>query len=93
MFEFFNTLISDLNSDQRFVLVIIALGCGTGIVIAMTGIITGVWHNVRRREAELELTRDLLDQGKTAEEIERILRPSDGFTRAIGSWTSGKPKG
>lgn len=87
---FLTTLISGFDSGQRFVLCIIALGCGTGLAIAMTGIISGVWQSVRRREAELELTRDLLDQGKTGEEIEQILRPADGFSRAVGGWVRRK---
>lgn len=87
---FLTTLISGFDSGQRFVLCIIAIGCGTGLTIAVVGTLAGVWQSVRRREAELELTRDLLDQGKTGEEIEQILRPADGFSRAVGRWTGGK---
>lgn len=87
---FLTTFTSGFDTNQRFVLCIIAIGCGTGLTIAVVGTIAGVWQSVRRREAELELTRDLLDQGKTGEEIEQILRPADGFSRAVGRWTSKK---
>lgn len=89
---FLTTFIGGFDSGQRFVLALVAIGCGTGLTIAVVGIVSGVWQSVRRREAELELTRDLLDQGKTAEEIERIIRPSDGFSRAVEGWTRGKRK-
>lgn len=87
---FLTTFTSDFDPQQRFVLCIIAIGCGTGLTIAVVGTLAGVWQSVRRREAELELTRDLLDQGKTSEEIEQILRPADGFSRAVGRWGSKK---
>jgi hypothetical protein len=31
----------------------------------------------------------LLDQGKSAEEIERILKPSSGFERSMQNWFGG----
>lgn len=84
---FFTSLISGFDPQQRFVLCIVAMGCFTGLTIALVGTIAGVWQSVRRREAELELTRDLLDQGKSAEEIEKIIRPADGFARAAERWS------
>lgn len=85
-----DNLTGDFTSQQRFVLCLTAMGCVTLVLVVIGCVAAGVWHTVRTREAELELTRDLLDQGKTAEEIERIIRPSDGFTRAIGGWWGGK---
>ncbi|QDT70837.1 hypothetical protein MalM25_37930 [Planctomycetes bacterium MalM25] len=84
---FFTTLISGFDPQQRFVLCIVAMGCLTGLTIALVGTLAGVWQSVRRREAEVELTRDLLDQGKSAEEIEKIIRPADGFARAAERWS------
>ncbi|MEO0529673.1 MAG: hypothetical protein AAF266_03750 [Planctomycetota bacterium] len=86
---FLTQLTSDFSSEQRFVLCLVALGCTTLVLIVVVSVCAGVWHSVRTREAEVELTRDLLDQGKTAEEIERIIRPADGFSRAIGNWWGG----
>lgn len=87
---FLTNLTSDFTSQQRFVLCLTALGCATLVLVVLVSVVAGVWQSVRKREAELELTRDLLDQGKTADEIERILRPSDGFSRAIGGWWGAK---
>ncbi len=84
---FLTTLVSGFTSDQRFDVCLVAMGCFTGLVIACVGTLAGVWQGVRRHEAELELTRDLLDQGKTAEEIEKILRPAEGFARAAERWS------
>lgn len=87
---FLTSLTSDFTSQQRYVLCLTVLGCATLVLVVSVAVVAGVWQSVRKREAEVELTRDLLDQGKTAEEIERIIRPADGFCRAIGGWWGGK---
>lgn len=89
---FFTTLISGFDADQRFVLVIIGMSLATAVLIAVGCTIAGVWQSIRKREAELELTRDLLDQGKTAEEIERIVRPGDPWSRSVEHWATGGKK-
>lgn len=84
---FWTTLFAGFTPDQRFVICLVAIGCLTGLLIAMTGILAGVYNTVRQRESEMELKRDLLDQGKSAEEIEKIIRPADGFARAAERWS------
>jgi hypothetical protein len=50
-------------------IVVVGLVC-----LAVVGVVVAVqWAKVRRQEAELEFTRHLVDQGMTADEIERIL--------------------
>jgi hypothetical protein len=50
-------------------IVIVGLVC-----LAIVGVVVAVqWAKVRRQESELEFTRHLVDQGMTADEIERIL--------------------
>jgi len=81
---------AEFTPDQRFTLAILGISCATAVVI--TAIIASIagWAAARERESRFELTRDLLDQGKSAEEIERIIRPADGFTRSMQHWFGGR---
>lgn len=85
-----SSFVSELQPDHKFVLAIIVIGCVTAILITTVIATASAWATVRQNETRAELTRDLLDEGKSAEEIERIINPADGFSRAIGSW--GKKK-
>lgn len=80
---------ADFTPDQRFALVIVVISCLTAILITAIISLAVSWAAIRERESRFELTRDLLDQGKTAEEIERIVRPADGFTRSMQHWFGG----
>jgi hypothetical protein len=80
---------SDFTPDQRFALVVIGISCLTAVLITVIIAVAASWAAVRERDSRFELTRDLLDQGKTAEEIERIVRPADGFTRSMQHWFGG----
>jgi hypothetical protein len=79
----FNTLFSDMNADLKFVLVISSIGCLTAVAIAVGVTTANAWVSVRRRETDIEFMRDLLDQGKSADEIERLLNcPSQSRRRS-----------
>jgi hypothetical protein len=80
---------SDFTPDQRFALVVIGISCLTAVLITVIIAVAASWAAIRERDSRFELTRDLLDQGKTAEEIERIVRPADGFTRSMQHWFGG----
>ena len=86
----FASFFDGFDAGQKFVLVLVAISCVTAVLITGMIAFAAAWANIRENESKNELTRDLLDQGKTAEEIERILKPADGFSRAIGNW--GKKK-
>lgn len=78
-----------LAQGQRFVLLIIGLGCATGVILGMVGIITSAVGSFHRRSAELNLKRELLDRGMSAEEIARVVestQPKDFLER----WAAGK---
>lgn len=81
---------ADFTPDQRFTLAILGISCVTGVVITAVIAAVAAWAVARERESRFELTCDLLDQGKSAEEIERIVRPSDGFTRSMQHWFGGR---
>lgn len=54
----------------------IVFGCTAGSIIAVSVMISKAWRSVRQTEYETELKMQLLDQGKSADEIERIVRAS-----------------
>ena len=85
-----------LGADERFVVLIVAIGCGTGVLIALTVIISNVVSSVHRRNSEYELKREMLDRGMTAEEIAQVIEtappPEDGVERWIASWGRCKKK-
>ncbi|MEO0529672.1 MAG: hypothetical protein AAF266_03745 [Planctomycetota bacterium] len=87
---FWTTLLADFTATQRFVLCLTVVGSLAIIVFIGLIVAIGTWEKVRRHEAEVELTRDLLDQGKSADEIEKIVRPSDGLSRALKGWWAQK---
>ena len=70
-----------LDADQRFVLMIIAIGCATGVICTIVGCVSGAITSYHRHRADLELKRELLDRGLSAEEIARVVEssPPKGF--------------
>jgi len=85
-----------LGAEERFVVLLVAIGCGTVAIIALTAILSNVIGSVHRRNVEYELKRDMLDRGMTAEEIAQVIetapQPEDGIERWIASWGRCKKK-
>ncbi len=85
-----------LGADERFVVLLVAIGCGTGVIIVLSYFAGEVIGTVHRRNAEYELKRDMLDRGMTAEEIAQVIEtaapPEDGVERWITSWGRCKKK-
>jgi hypothetical protein len=83
-----------LEQGQRFVVIIIAVGCLTALVLGTLGIITGSINTVHRRRAEMELKREMIDRGMSADEIAKIIEsaapPDDATQRWIASWAKKK---
>ena len=81
-----------LEQSQRFVVILVAIGCFTGIIITLGGIIAGVSNSLHRRRSEFDLKRDMLDRGMSADEIAQVIEsatpPEDGF----GRWLAARGK-
>lgn len=82
--------------NDRFALTIIALACVTAVAIIC---VIGVFHLVetlRKSNAEMDLKRDMIDRGMTAEEIKQVIEaapmPEDGFGRMMAAWGSKQEK-
>lgn len=81
-----------LDAEQRFVVVIIAIGCTTAVLIVLSGVFLGVWNSVRHKQIEADLKRDMLDRGMSAEEIEQVIeaKPKEGVDLWIATWKKNK---
>ena len=79
-----------LDPEQRFVLLIVGIGCATGIILGLAGIISGTMSSVHRRRIEADMKREMLDRGMSADEITKIIEaaspPEDATQRWIASW-------
>jgi hypothetical protein len=79
-----------LEKDERFVLLIIVVGCITGIILGSLGIISSLIGSIQKRRSEFDLKRDMLDRGMSADEISKVIEatplPEDGVQRWIASW-------
>lgn len=82
-----------LDGDKRFVLMIVAIGCVTGVICTIVGCVSGAVTSVHRRQAETDLKRELLDRGMSAEEVARVVEsssPKDFLDRFAASCGKGK---
>ena len=79
-----------LDPEKRFVLLMVAIGCATGIILGGLGIIAGAVNSVHRRRTEMAMKRDMIDRGMSADEIAKIIEsaapPEDATQRWIASW-------
>ena len=86
-----------IDPEQRFVLMIIAIGCLTGVICMAIGCLSSTWGAMHRRRTEAELKRELLDRGLTVDEITKIIESTAPFEsateRLIASRACGKKTG
>lgn len=79
-----------LGQEQRFALLIVGIGCATGIILGLAGIIFAAVNSFHRRRVEIGLKRELVERGMSADEITKIIEsappPEDATGRWIASW-------
>jgi hypothetical protein len=78
-----------LNQEQRFVLMIVAIGCATGVICTLVGCLSGLINSTHRRRLEAEMKQDLVERGMSSDEIAQIIEATpleDGVSRWIASW-------
>jgi hypothetical protein len=85
-----------LNSEQRFVLMIIGVGCATGILLGLPSIVLNLVGNIQRHRINTEFKREMLDRGMSADEIAKVIEstpmPEDGVGRWVASWGKSQHK-
>lgn len=62
-----------LDQNQRFVILIVAIGCVTGVICTVVGCATGAISSLQRQRLDAEMKREMLDRGMSAEEIAQVI--------------------
>lgn len=73
-----------LEPSHRFVVLIVTIGCVTGIICTVVGCVTTMLSSQERTRTQAELKRELIDRGMTAEEIAQVVEaapPKDFLER------------
>jgi hypothetical protein len=73
-----------LEQTQRFVLIIVAIGCVTCTIISVVAIVGKIIESMHKRRVETEMKRELLDRGMSADEVARVVesaQPKDFLER------------
>jgi hypothetical protein len=63
-----------LEQGQRFTVMIVAIGCSTGVILGLAGIIYSAVDSVHRRRLEATMKREMIERGMSAEEIAKIIK-------------------
>lgn len=77
---------SSLSSGQQFVVMIVAIGCFTGIVTSLITAISSTVSSAQQAKFDFELKRELVERGMSAEEIAEVVEatPADRLPRKKG---------
>jgi hypothetical protein len=73
-----------LDPQFRFVLMIVSIVFGSLLIISIVGIVSAVARSIHHRRLEIELKRELIDRGMSADEVARVVEASAG-KRGCGS--------
>ncbi len=87
-------MMSDLDSDKRFALVTVVVGCATGVICTIVVFVSSTINSIHRQRVEADMKREMIERGMSAEDIATIIEsaspPEGARQRWIASW--GKPK-
>lgn len=62
-----------IDSEQRWLLLVIAIGCSVGLILGLVGILSSVFGSIQRHRAEVALKREMIERGMSAEEIAKVI--------------------
>jgi len=83
-------LASGLDGNTRFTLLVVGIGCATGVICVLVVFISGTINSIHRRRVDAEMKREMLDRGMSADDITKIIEsaapPEDATQRWIASW-------
>ncbi len=85
---------NDINPNSRFALVVVIVGCVTGVLCTLIVFISSTINSIHYRRIEAEMKRDMIDRGMSADEITKVIEaampPEDATQRWIASWAKRK---
>jgi hypothetical protein len=82
--------LSDLDPDKRFALIVVVVGCATGVICTVVTMASGTINSIHHRRVEADMKRDMIERGMSADEITKVIKaamlPEDAPQRRIASW-------
>ena len=82
--------LSELDPSKRFALIVVVVGCATGVICTLVVSITGTINSIHHRRVETDLKREMIERGMSADEISKVIEaampPEDATQRWIASW-------
>jgi hypothetical protein len=83
-------LFSRLDPDKHFALIIVVIGCLTGVICTVVVFVSSTIISIHRRRTEMDIKREMIERGMSADEITKIIEavspPEDATQRWIASW-------
>lgn len=83
-----------LDPSKRFSLLIVAIGCATGVICTLVVFISGTINSIHHRRVETDMKREMIERGMSADEITKVIEaampPEDATQRWIASWAKKK---
>lgn len=65
-----------LDPSMRFSLLVVAIGCLTGLIITVVCVVSAAMSQAQQRRIETELKREMLDRGMSADEVAKVIKAS-----------------
>jgi hypothetical protein len=82
--------LQELDPSKRFALIIVAIGCATGVICTLVVFISSTINSIHHRRVEADMKRDMIERGMSADEITKVIEaampPEDATQRWIASW-------
>ena len=66
--------LTDLDPNKRFALIVVVVGCATGVVCTLITFASSTINSIHHRRVESEMKRDMIERGMSADEIAKVLR-------------------
>jgi len=81
--------LSDLDPKNRFALIVVVVGCATGVICTLIVSICSTINSIHHRRVQAEMKREMIERGMSADEIANVIEaspPEDAAQRWIASW-------
>jgi hypothetical protein len=86
--------LSELDPSKRFALIVVVIGCATGVICTLVVFISSTINSIHHRRVETDMKREMIERGMSAEEITKVIEaampPEDATQRWIASWAKKK---
>jgi hypothetical protein len=92
--DWWTNTFGDLDPGKRFSLIVVVVGCATGVICTLVVSISSTINSIHRRRVEADMKREMIERGMSADEITKIIEaatpPEDATQRWIASWAKKK---